>query len=108
MKIGAVVDVEKGVIQVKNGPKVFSFLAFECQKKIVFDAHSRFSFVSVVFSSLTITSKKFADEENPSHSFSNTYLQHAPCSNKKITLNCNSLFDAPYHTWSILASSKQV
>jgi len=68
-------------------------------KKIVFDAHSRFSFVSVVFSSLTITSKKFADEEDPSHSFSNTYLQHAPCSNKKITLNYNSLFYAPYHTW---------
>jgi len=48
----------------------FFFLAFECQKKFVFDAHSRFSFASVTFLSLTIISKKFADEEDPSHSFS--------------------------------------
>ncbi len=34
MKIGAVVDVEKGVIQVKNGPKVFSFWHSNAKKKL--------------------------------------------------------------------------
>jgi hypothetical protein len=59
--------------------------------------HSQFNSVNVASSSLTITSRKFANEKDPFHSFSNTCFQYAPCLSKKNTLNHN-LYHVPFVT----------
>ncbi len=86
----------------------FYFWHLDAQKKLFLMPHSWFSVANVASLSLTIISKKFADEEGPLPFFLNTYLQYAPCLNKNNTLNYNSLSYAPHHTWHILALNKQI